>query len=175
MLLSFRAANVLSIRDEQRLSLIGTELNDGSGHPTRIKSGGKPVSVVPVIGIYGPNASGKTNVLAALRMMQTAVLTSVEWFSKPDPVRRIPFALDPSAATEPSFFEVDLDIDGVRYTYGFELDDERVRGKWCMPTRKAASRSGSTDMKMARSPSPARACEARNWTSPDAPDVTRCT
>jgi hypothetical protein len=130
MLLTFHAANVLSIRDEQRLSLIATELNDGSGRPTRIKSGGKPVSVVPVIGIYGPNASGKTNVLAALRMMRTAVLTSVEWFSKPDPVRRIPFALDPSAAMEPSFFEVDLDIDGVRYTYGFELDDERVRGEW---------------------------------------------
>jgi AAA15 family ATPase/GTPase len=130
VLLSFRVANVLSIHEEQRLSLVATGLNDGSGRPTRIKSGGKRVSVVPVIGIYGPNASGKTNVLAALRMMRTAVLTSVEWFSKPDPVRRIPFALDPSAAREPSFFEVDIDIDGTRYTYGFELDDERVRGEW---------------------------------------------
>ena len=85
MLLSFRTANVLSIRDEQRLSLVATELNDGSARPTRIKNGGKPVSVVPVIGIYGPNASGKTNILAALRMMRTAVLTSVDWFGKPRP------------------------------------------------------------------------------------------
>lgn len=130
MLLSFRTANVLSIRDEQRLSLVATELNDGSARRTRIKSGGKPVSVVPVIGIYGPNASGKTNILAALRMMRTAVLTSVDWFGKPDPVRRIPFALDPDAATEPSFFEADIEIENVRYTYGFELDDERVRGEW---------------------------------------------
>jgi AAA15 family ATPase/GTPase len=130
VLLSFRAANVLSIRDEQRLSLVATELNDGSARPTRIKDNGKTVSIIPVIGIYGPNASGKTNILAALKMMQTAVLTSVEWFSKPDPIRRIPFALDPDAATEPSFFEADIEIKGIRYTYGFELDDERVRGEW---------------------------------------------
>jgi AAA15 family ATPase/GTPase len=130
VLLSFRTANVLSIREEQRLSLVATELNDGSARPTRIKENGKTVSVIPVIGIYGPNASGKTNILAAMRMMQAAVLSSVEWFSKPDPVRRIPFKLDPDAASEPSFFEADIEIDGTRYTYGFELDDKRVRGEW---------------------------------------------
>jgi hypothetical protein len=130
VLLSFRAANVLSIRGEQRLSLIATGLNDGSARPTRIKESGKSISVLPVIGIYGPNASGKTNILAALRMMRAAVVTSVEWFSKSHPVRRIPFALDPDAAEEPSFFEVDLAIAGTRYTYGFELDDQRVRGEW---------------------------------------------
>ncbi len=130
MLLSFRTANVLSIRDEQRLSFVASELNDGSARSTDIRESGKPVSVIPVIGIYGPNASGKTNVLAALRMMQTAVLTSVEWFSKPDPIRRVPFALDPAAAKEPSFFEADIEVNGIRYTYGFELDDERVRGEW---------------------------------------------
>ena len=112
------------------LSLVATELNDGSARPTRIKNGGKPVSVVPVIGIYGPNASGKTNILAALRMMRTAVLTSVDWFGKPEPGPPYPFALDHDAATEPSFFETDIEIENVRYTYGFELDDERVRGEW---------------------------------------------
>jgi AAA15 family ATPase/GTPase len=130
MLLSFRAANVLSIRGEQRLSLVATGLNDGSARPTSIRESGKAVSVLPVIGIYGPNASGKTNILAALRMMRTAVVTSIDWFSKPNPLRRIPFALDGEAAKDPSFFEVDFAINGTRYTYGFELDDERVRGEW---------------------------------------------
>ena len=49
MLLSFSAANVLSIRDEQTLSFVTTELNDGSAWPTEIKDGGRAVSVVPVI------------------------------------------------------------------------------------------------------------------------------
>ncbi|MBO0803549.1 MAG: ATP-binding protein [Nocardiopsaceae bacterium] len=131
MLLSFRAANVLSIRDEQGLSFVATELNDGSARPTTIREGGRrPVSVVPVVGVYGPNASGKTKILDALIAMRTAVLRSVDWFGDRDPVRRIPFLLDKGLAAEPSFFQVDVEIGGTRYVYGFELDDERVRGEW---------------------------------------------
>jgi hypothetical protein len=130
MLLSFRTANVLSIRDEQTLSFVATELNDGSALPTKIREEGKLVSAVPVIGIYGANASGKTKVLEALIAMRMAVLRSVDWFSERDPVRRTPFLLDAELARDPSFFEVDLEIGGTKYTYGFELDDERVRGEW---------------------------------------------
>jgi hypothetical protein len=129
MLLSFRVANVLSIRDEQALSFV-TELNDGSARATKIRDAGKPVSVIPVIGIYGANASGKTKVLDALIAMRSAVLRSVDWFSERDPVRRTPFLLDDELTHDPSFFEVDLEIAGTRYVYGFELDDERIRGEW---------------------------------------------
>jgi len=131
MLLSVRVANVLSFRDEQRLSFVATELNDGSARLTGIRDRGREISIVPVVGIYGANASGKTNVLAALRLMRAAVLESLQWFSDPNAMRRIPFALDPELAREPSFYEVDLVLkDGVRYTYGFEIDDDRVRGEW---------------------------------------------
>lgn len=130
MLLSFRAANVLSIRDEQQLSFVATELNDGSARPTLIREGGRPVSVVPVVGIYGANAAGKTTILEALVAMREAVLRSVDWYREPDPVRRVPFLLDADLFAEPSFFEADLEIGGTRYVYGFELDDERVRGEW---------------------------------------------
>ncbi|MFI6919019.1 ATP/GTP-binding protein [Nonomuraea spiralis] len=130
MLLNFRLANVLSFRDDQRLSLIATELNDGTARPIPVREGGRPVSVVPILGIYGANASGKTNTLAGLRLMRQAVLHSVAWISQEKPIRRIPFALDPTCADDDSFFEVDLELAGVRYTYGFELDDERVQAEW---------------------------------------------
>jgi ABC-type ATPase involved in cell division len=130
MLLSFRAANVLSICDEQTLTFVASELNDGSARTTKIREGGRPISVVPIVGIYGANASGKTKVLEALLAMREAVLGSVDWFGDRTPTRRTPFLLDATMAREPSFFEVDLEIDDTRYTYGFELDDERVRGEW---------------------------------------------
>lgn len=130
MLLSFRTANAFSIRDEQTLSFVATELNDGSARPTNIRDGGRAISAVPVIGIYGANASGKTKVLEALMAMRSAVLRSVDWFKEPAPVRRTPFLLDENSTREPSFFEVDLELGGTRYTYGFELDDERIRGEW---------------------------------------------
>jgi AAA domain, putative AbiEii toxin, Type IV TA system len=130
VLLSFRVANVLSIREEQVLSFVATDLNEGSARRTRVREAGKALSVVPVIGIYGANASGKTKILDALVQMQAAVLRSVDWLRERAPVRRIPFLLDDSSAGDPSFFEVDLELAGVRYTYGFEVDDERVRGEW---------------------------------------------
>jgi hypothetical protein len=130
MLLSFRVANVLSVREEQVLSFVATDLNEGSARRTRVREAGKLLSVVPVIGVYGANASGKSKVLDALIQMQTAVLRSVDWFAERAPVRRVPFLLDDSSAADPSFFEVDIELAGVRYTYGFEIDDERVRGEW---------------------------------------------
>lgn len=131
MLLGLRVANVLSFRDEQQISFVATERNDGSARPTGVRERGKEISIVPVLGIYGANASGKTNVLAALRLMRAAVLGSVGWFSELKPVRRVAFALDPESTEEPSFSEVDIVLsDGVRYTYGFEIDDDRVRGEW---------------------------------------------
>lgn len=130
MLLSFRVANVLSIREEQTLSFVATELNDGSARHTSIREAGKTISVVPVVGVYGANASGKTKLLDALIQMQTAVLRSVDWFKEREPVRRVPFLLDANSLAHPSFFEVDLQIRSTRYTYGFEVDDERVRGEW---------------------------------------------
>ena len=131
MLLGFRVANALSFRDEQRLSLVATELNDGSARPTGIRERGKEISAVPVVALYGANASGKTNVLAALRQMRAAVLGSLRWFSDQNPVRRVAFALDPTLREEPSFYEIEIVLtDGVRYTYGFEIDDDRVRGEW---------------------------------------------
>lgn len=131
MLLGVRVANALSFRDEQHLSLVATELNDGSARPTGVRERGKDLLAVPVLAIYGANASGKTNVLAALRLMRDAVLGSLQWFSERHPVRRIAFALDPKLREEPSFYEVDIVLDdGVRYTYGFEIDDDRVRGEW---------------------------------------------
>ncbi|MGH4021583.1 MAG: AAA family ATPase [Pseudonocardiaceae bacterium] len=120
----------LVVPHEHRLSCVATELNDGSARPAGIKERGKDISVVPVIGIYGANASGKTNVLAALRLMRSAVLGSLRWFTEPEPARRVAFAFDPKYADEPSFFEVNIAVAGVRYTYGFEVDDERVRAEW---------------------------------------------
>ncbi|MGW2327330.1 AAA family ATPase [Streptomyces sp. NPDC001700] len=133
MLLSFRVANHRSIRDEQELSLVATEFNDGTGRETSARFEGKPVSVLPAIGIFGANASGKSNALEALRFMRSAVLESfADWGKEPDAVPREPFALAPEAREETSLFEVDLLLGRTptRYTYGFEVSDERVEAEW---------------------------------------------
>ncbi|WP_238153905.1 AAA family ATPase [Streptomyces xinghaiensis] len=135
MLLSFRVANHRSIRTEQELSLVATEFNEGTERDTGARVDGKPVSVLPVVGIFGANASGKSNTLSALRFMRSAVRESfADWGKHPERVPREPFALDPEAREETSLFEVELLLGPrgrrVRYTYGFELSDERVEAEW---------------------------------------------
>ncbi|WP_250286080.1 MULTISPECIES: AAA family ATPase, partial [unclassified Frankia] len=133
MLLRFRVANHRSIRDEHELSLIGTELNEGTARPTSLTSKGRPVTVLPVVGVFGANASGKSNLLAAVCFMKDAVRGSfADWAKTPGSVPREPFRLDPSCREQTSLFEVDLLLGRtpVRYTYGFELSDGRVEAEW---------------------------------------------
>jgi hypothetical protein len=116
MLRSFRVANHRSIRAEAELLLM----------PAYDKE--RPV--VPVAAIFGANASGKSNLLDALRFMQTAVRTSYAEGEPGSGVPRTPFRLDPAAADEPSAYVVELLLNGVRHVYGFEVDDRRVREEW---------------------------------------------
>ncbi len=130
MLLRFRIANVRSFRDEQELSFVVQP-----GHSPQLSrrvaiGGGRDLELYPVIGIFGANASGKSNVLMAFVLMRNAVLNSyAQWASYRD-VPREPFNLDPKPTQDSSFFEIDFLQDGVRYTYGFELGATRVEAEW---------------------------------------------
>lgn len=116
MLRSFRFANHRSFRDEHELTLVPAY--------------DKRRSVLPVAGIYGANAAGKSNVVDAMAFMQSAVVSSYSQWDADGGVPRSPFRLDKSSLGEPSWYVVDLTLDGVRYVYGFSVDDERIREEW---------------------------------------------
>jgi predicted ATPase len=130
VLLGFTVANVLSLRDEQTLSLVSDGLDEDLARPTGVVMEGRNVRALPVVGIYGANASGKSNVLGALRLMREAVLDSHAEWTRVDGVPRKAFALDPEAAKAPSSFEIDLVIRGTRWVYGFEMGDTQVEAEW---------------------------------------------
>lgn len=132
MLLRFRVANYRSLRHEQELSLVATEFNEGTARPTGVRADGREVKALPVAGIYGANASGKSNVLLAMQAMQEAVRSSLAEWALEEGVPREPFALSAKAREETTLFEVDLLLgrDRIRYTYGFELSDERIEAEW---------------------------------------------
>ena len=138
MLLRFRVANHRSIRDEAELTLVAADSVDSSDSIARdsgiAQDGGGHVPVLPVAGIFGANASGKSNMLSAFHAMREAVRTSfADWAKYPGVPNRQPFKLDAAGAEETTLFEVDLVLGArtpVRYTYGFELSDDRVEAEW---------------------------------------------
>ncbi|MFF9867943.1 ATP/GTP-binding protein [Streptomyces sp. NPDC013953] len=129
MLLRFRTANVRSLRDEQEMTFVVPE-DASSAAARRVDLPGGAVSVLPLIGVFGANASGKSNVLAAMTDMSSAVQNSYARWASYDGTDRAPFALDAKGSAESSFYEVDLVLDGTRWTYGFELGSERVEAEW---------------------------------------------
>src|SRR5262249_19614516 len=129
VLLRFRTANVLSFRDETELSLLVGRAGEHA-RSVGVRVAGKDLAALPVVVIYGANASGKTNVLAAMRWMLLAVADSVTRWSAESGVPRPAFALDPDARDEASLLEIDFVIKGVRYVYGFEVSDDRVETEW---------------------------------------------
>jgi predicted ATPase len=141
VLLAFRAENVRSFRGGIELSLLATTLaEEGVPRPVSWREGGRPIRVLPAVGVFGANASGKSNLLRALDDMRAHVLHSFRHGDPDGGMPRNPFRLDPSCASVPSRFEVDLILRGIRHEYGFVINDERVLEEWAYryPRGKAA-------------------------------------
>ena len=131
VLLSFRAANVRSFREQFEFSMLGTRVSEQSVvRQVAWKRTGSPLSVLPAAGIFGANASGKSNLLRAMDDMRAHVLHSFRSGSPTGGVPRRPFMLDPGSRNAPSVFEVDLVLRGVRHNYGFSVNGEEFLEEW---------------------------------------------
>lgn len=130
MILDFHAQNFRSFRDAVTLSFVAnTDASLRNTHclSTEIKSA---PWVTRGAAIYGANASGKSNLIFGLSTMSNLVRHSTALNDVQFAALYTPFRLDPEAATQPTEFEVNLLLDGVRYEYGFTYDNQRIRGEW---------------------------------------------
>lgn len=144
MLLRFRVANHRSIRDEAELSMISPSLRTVTA-----PGGNWSSSTVRVAAVYGPNAAGKSNLLSAVDFLVDAVHNSATLWADQAEFPYSPFRLDGKSATEPSFYEVSVTADGVRYDYGFTSDAAGVHSEWLHSypqgrKRRLLSRAGPT-------------------------------
>ena len=129
-LLSFSAENVRSYRDDVELSLLGTNLSaPGAARDLATAGNRTPVGVLPAAGIFGANASGKSTLLRAMADMRDFVLDSFRRADSGAKIHRHPFLLD-GQRLRPSRFAIELILAGVRWQYGFEVDDVSVVGEY---------------------------------------------
>jgi hypothetical protein len=127
VLLRFRVTNFASIRNAQELSMVA--LDD---HP-KLAITQLPLSkerVLPVAGIFGANASGKSNLIKAAGFARRVVIESHQRWLPDDLIPRWPFLLDSDSRNAASDFVFEFVHDRVRYEYGFSLDDETILEEW---------------------------------------------
>ncbi len=118
MLIRFEVENFRSILDPVELSMVAIDDRpEARSHP-RIGE-----SLVTVAGIFGPNASGKSNVLAALAWLQRAIGDSLRLWDEEIPVE--PFAFGDAKGHDSSFI-LEMEIGGVRFEYLLDVGRDRV-------------------------------------------------
>lgn len=126
MIIDFTITNFRSIRDEQTFSLHacnpGSHLLDNISYPDDGR-----VGVLKSAGVYGANASGKSNLLLAFEALQYMVRASGR-FKDGKPIKCYePFLLSEDAKTAPVRFEIEfVTPDGTRYIYRIAFTRKRV-------------------------------------------------
>jgi len=131
MLVEFRVKNYRSIRDELSLSMLKAPIKgleqSNTFSPYKDK---KDISLLRSATIYGPNASGKSNILKALSTMQELVLASHQKYQRGDKLPAEPFLLDAQTRNAPTEFEIFFTEQGVQYQYGMAITSDTVEEEW---------------------------------------------
>ena len=139
MLIEFKVTNFRSIKETQTLSMVadaalkeleGNTLDSGiSNFPKLLRSAV----------IYGPNASGKSNLIAALAFMEQMVRESAQEAQVGESIDVMPFRLDAQSSGEDSEFEIHFIAEEVRYQYGFRLNVARITSEWLIAYPKGSA------------------------------------
>jgi uncharacterized protein len=143
MLIEFQVGNFRSLCEPARFSMVASKLK--AKHKQLDRDNVVPLrdelALLRTAAIYGPNASGKSNLVRALRFMRDFVLQSSLESQAGDPIAVEPFLLRDDTVGAPSRFEVVFELDAVQYRYGFELDAQRVHAEWLFARKSSRERT----------------------------------
>jgi len=113
MLLEFRVLNYRSIAEEQILSFVPAARQ--TDYPTNILEVGKH-QALNALAVYGPNSSGKSNVLLAMSLLDRLVHLSAQ-MSSTTKLPYEPFELREGWEERPTRFEITFVQRDIRYRY----------------------------------------------------------
>jgi septum formation topological specificity factor MinE len=125
MLLAFNAKNYRSIKDEQSLSLVGTSLK-GPHDPINVSVPSAGNGVLPCAIIYGPNASGKSNLIDAISRLKSLVLESHFAATTDEAIQHDPFLLDEDGNGIETEFKASFIVGKVRYDLKVSFDSVSI-------------------------------------------------
>jgi len=125
MLVEFSVSNYRSIGDEQILSLVPSERKE---YLNNIIEKGE-YKALNAIGIYGNNASGKSNVLNAIELLDKLLYLSARSNSTTK-LPYQPFLLREGYELKPTKLEITFILDEKRYRFGLEYNKNEIVREW---------------------------------------------
>lgn len=142
MLVEFTVGNFRSFKENVTFSMVAAKLaaKNKEIDANNVFRVDEHLSLLTSAAIYGANASGKSNLIAALRFMRSLVINSSKESQAEERIPVENFRLSTETENEPSFFEVVFSLDSRRYRYGFTVNTERILSEWLfyVPTSREA-------------------------------------
>ena len=142
MLIEFGVGNYKSFKDTVTFSMVAANIssrvkNMDESNVFRVDN---DLSLLTSAAVYGANASGKSNLISAIRFMRRFVLNSSKETQVNDTIDVEGFRLHSEMDGKPSFFEMVFMIASTRYRYGFEVTRKHVVSEWLyyVPTIREA-------------------------------------
>jgi uncharacterized protein len=130
MVVEFSVANFKSIRHKQTLSLQAAKVvsRNPEVDEKNVFTAPGGIELLKSAAIFGPNASGKSNIVKALAKMLHFIDKSFQDETRVNTFTY--FALDQHCAKMPIHFELIFITNGNRYRYGFQITDKKVSSEW---------------------------------------------
>lgn len=141
MLIEFSVGNFRSFKEPVTFSMVAAKItaqNRVLNQDNLFQS--KNLTLLKSAAIYGANASGKSNLLAAFGFMRRFILGSTDSNSE-EQIDVESFLLNTETIGQPSYFEAVFQIDEIRYRYGFEVSRSKVQTEWLFHTKTRESES----------------------------------
>lgn len=124
MLVNFRVNNFLSF---DQLSLFSMVIGKARQHPTHVMKY-DDVSVLKFSSLYGANASGKSNLVKAIKFSQKIIIKGIKRTVMHDKYCKV----DRDNKDRDTNFEYEIVIDGKVYSYGFSMNlfEQKITKEW---------------------------------------------
>ena len=134
MIINFSVKNFRSIKDEITIEFNASSDKDHINFVTETKY----CNILNANAIYGLNASGKSNIIRAIQIVDMLVYLS---FKDDKSLERLitPFLFDAGSRKLPSEFNINFVHNEIRYEYGFAADKKQAYSAWmyAYPNKKA--------------------------------------
>jgi uncharacterized protein len=150
MLIEFQVQNFRSFKERQTLSMVGANLSEhikSNTFDSELKGFDRLLRTAVV---YGANAAGKTNLMRAIQIMQSFVISSASTTGAAHYPYQ-PFKLSKATRSAPTEFEITFVQNGTRYEYGFHMGAKRIEKEWLIEHVQSTNRTRG------------RLLFARNW------------
>ena len=135
MIVRLLLENVLSFKEKSVVNFQAGTIKEYKDNLYPFHAGSSDF-ILKSLGVFGHNASGKSNLIKAISFMREFILNSSKESSSAQDIPVQPYLLSSESETKSSTIEITFIIESIKYRYGFSLNKKCIDSEWLFFTEK---------------------------------------